>query len=120
MAFKDEMERGGVHSPNENNHSILVTRDMLHKIANTAAEDFINLLTKKYEVSKFVRKYVSHNALVRLVYNTPGGNECVVGTWNDVSMAWLLERHIYTTFMDFKFIAVTDILVDGPYTKPLT
>jgi hypothetical protein len=43
------------------------------------------------KVSKFVRKYVSHNALVRLVYNTPGGNECVVGTWNDVSMAWQLS-----------------------------
>jgi hypothetical protein len=48
------------------------------------------------KVSKFVRKYVSHNALVRLVYNTTGGNECVVGTWNDVSMvgSYLLKRHI--------------------------
>jgi hypothetical protein len=47
--FQDEMERSGVHSPNENNHPYWSTRDMLHKIANTAAEDFINLLTKKYE-----------------------------------------------------------------------
>jgi hypothetical protein len=31
MAFKDEMERGAFSK--ENNHSILVTRDMLHKIA---------------------------------------------------------------------------------------
>lgn len=46
MAFKDEMENKGVHSPNEDNHSILVTRDMLHKIANDAAENFLNLWIK--------------------------------------------------------------------------
>jgi hypothetical protein len=47
MAFKDEMERSGVHSPNEDNHSILVTREMLHKIANDAADNFLKTLTRK-------------------------------------------------------------------------
>lgn len=46
MAFKDEMEREGVHSPNPDNHSILVTRDMLHKIANDAADNFLNQLVQ--------------------------------------------------------------------------
>jgi len=46
MAFKDEMERSGIHSPNEDNHSILVTREQLHKIANSAADNFIKQLLK--------------------------------------------------------------------------
>lgn len=46
MAFKDEVERSGVHSPNPENHSILMTRDMLHKIANKSADDFLDLWCK--------------------------------------------------------------------------
>lgn len=46
MAFKDSMEQEGTHSPNPGNHSILVTRAMLHKIANDAADTFLNNLTR--------------------------------------------------------------------------
>lgn len=46
MAFKDEMERSGLHSPNPENHSILVTRQMLHEIANQAANNFLDLWIK--------------------------------------------------------------------------
>lgn len=44
MAFKDEMEIKGVHSPNPENNSILVTREMLHTIANDASDNFLNIL----------------------------------------------------------------------------
>jgi hypothetical protein len=33
--------------------------------------------------------------------------------------SYLLEKTYNTTFMDLKFIAVTDILVDGPYTEAI-
>jgi hypothetical protein len=46
MAFKDEVENKGLHSPNPENHSILMTREMLHKIANNAADNFLQLLIK--------------------------------------------------------------------------
>lgn len=46
MAFKDEVERSGVHSPNPDNHSILMTRDLLHEIANAAADNFLDLWLK--------------------------------------------------------------------------
>ena len=47
MAFKDCMEQAGVHSPDTENHSILVTRYMLHEIANQAAKNFLDLLIKQ-------------------------------------------------------------------------
>ena len=43
MAFKDEVEKNGLHSPNPENHSILMTREMLHKIANKAADNFLDI-----------------------------------------------------------------------------
>lgn len=46
MAFVDEMHRDAIKSPNEDNRSYLVTPDMLHKIANQAADNFINQLIK--------------------------------------------------------------------------
>tara|TARA_R110000796_G_scaffold126793_9_gene241825 strand:+ start:3949 stop:4200 length:252 start_codon:yes stop_codon:yes gene_type:complete len=42
MYFKDEVEKSGVHSPNPENHSILMTREMLHKIANKSADNFLD------------------------------------------------------------------------------
>ena len=46
MAFKDEVELNGIHAPNKENHSILMTREMLHKIANDGADKFLNILTQ--------------------------------------------------------------------------
>ena len=46
MAFKDEMVESSYHSPNTDNFSYLVTPEMLHKIANQAADNFLNLWCK--------------------------------------------------------------------------
>lgn len=46
MAFKDEMVKSSIHSPNPDNFSYLVTPEMLHKISNQSAINFINQLIK--------------------------------------------------------------------------
>jgi len=43
MAFKDEMDRNGIHSLNDEKQSILVTKELLHRIANNAADNFLDL-----------------------------------------------------------------------------
>ena len=35
---------------------------------------------------EFIETFVEHNSLVRLLYKTENGHECVLDTWNDISM----------------------------------
>lgn len=36
-------------------------------------------------LGEFIKNF-SHNNIIRLLYKIPGGHECVLETWNDVSM----------------------------------
>lgn len=48
MSFYDEMQKSGIHSPNPDNHIILVTNELLHKITNQAAMNFLDTFVSKY------------------------------------------------------------------------
>lgn len=71
------------------------------------------------KLKKFIKKYIDHNSLVRLLYKNNGGHEIVCDDWNSVSMEHeiLKNKGIFKKYINHKVIGVTSILVGGPYSE---
>ena len=69
----------------------------------------------------FIKEYVEHNSLVRLLYKNPGGHKLVLDDWNDVSMDWTIVKGEgkYAAYVNHKVLGVTSILVRGPYPESI-
>ena len=69
----------------------------------------------------FVKEYINHNSLVRLVYKIPGGNKTVLNTWDEVSMAWEISKGEgrYAPYINHQVIYITDISVRANYSHAI-
>lgn len=69
----------------------------------------------------FIKEYVEHNSLVRVLYKNPGGHKLVLDDWNDVSMDWTIVKGEgkYAPYVNHKVLGVTSILVRGPYPESI-
>ena len=70
---------------------------------------------------KFIKKFVEHNSLIRLVYKEKSGHKIVLNDWDDVSMEHVILKGEgkYSHYINHKVIGVTDILVSGPYSESI-
>lgn len=73
------------------------------------------------KLKKFIKKYIDHNSLVRLLYENEGGHEIVCDDWDDVSMEHeiLKNKGIYKKYIKHKVIGITSILVSGKYSESI-
>jgi hypothetical protein len=69
----------------------------------------------------FIKEYVEHNSLVRVLYKNPGGHKLVLDDWNDVSMDWTIVKGEgkYAPYVNHKVLGVASILVRGPYPESI-
>lgn len=65
----------------------------------------------------FVKQYVEHNSLIRVVYKLPGGHKAVLNSWSEVSMdhELLKMKGKFAKFANHEVIGVASILVAGNY-----
>ena len=64
-------------------------------------------------LSKFIKKFVNRNALVRLVFPQKNGHMCVGESWDTVSPAWeiLKGEGPFRDFLEFDVKEITDIII---------
>jgi hypothetical protein len=69
----------------------------------------------------FVREYINHNSLVRLVYKIPGGSKLVLDSWDDVDMSWQVVKGEgrFRSYINHQVIYITDISVRGNYSEAI-
>lgn len=69
----------------------------------------------------FIKEYVEHNSLVRVLYKNPGGHKLILDDWNDVAMDWEIVKGQgkYAAYVNHKVLGVTSILVRGPYPESI-
>lgn len=65
---------------------------------------------------EFVNKFIEHNSIVRLLYKTKNGHECVLDSWDDVSMEHeiLKCKGIYKKFINNEVISIASVLITSP------
>ena len=65
----------------------------------------------------FVKEYVEHNSLIRVVYKLPGGHKAVLNSWSEVSMdhELLKMKGKFARFLNHEVIGVASILTTGAY-----
>jgi hypothetical protein len=65
----------------------------------------------------FVKQYVEHNSLIRVVYKLPGGHKAVLNRWSEVSMdhELLKMKGKFAKFANHEVIGVASILTTGSY-----
>ena len=74
------------------------------------------------KLSKFIKKYVRPNSLVRLLYKTKAGHSTISTSWNEVQMGWaILEKEgLYKNYLEKKVEGVACILVtDSHYPEAI-
>lgn len=66
---------------------------------------------------EFIETFVEHNSLIQLLYKTKDGHECVLDTWNDVSMEHeiLNGKGKNKDYINNQVVGVASILVTKPY-----
>ena len=69
----------------------------------------------------FVKQYVEHNSLIRVVYKLPGGHKAVLNSWSEVSMdhELLKMKGKFARFANHEVIGVASILVAGNYADAI-
>lgn len=69
----------------------------------------------------FIKQYVEHNSLVRVLYKNPGGHKLILDDWNDVAMDWEIVKGQgkYAPYANHKVLGVTSILTGGPYPESI-
>lgn len=69
----------------------------------------------------FIKEYVEHNSLVRVLYKNPGGHKLILDDWNDVAMDWEIVKGQgkYAPYVNHKVLGVASILVRGPYPESI-
>lgn len=65
----------------------------------------------------FVREYIEHNSIIRVVYKQPGGHKTALKNWSEVSMdhELLKMKGKFAKFTNHEVIGVASILVAGNY-----
>lgn len=65
---------------------------------------------------EFVDKFIEHNSIVRLLYKTKNGHECVLDSWDDVSMEHEILKYKgkYKKYINNEVISIASILVTSP------
>lgn len=60
----------------------------------------------------FVKEYVEHNSLIRVVYKLPGGHKAVLNRWSEVSMdhELLKMKGKFARFANHEVIGLASIL----------
>ena len=69
----------------------------------------------------FIKEYVEHKSLVRVLYKNPGGHKLILDDWNDVAMDWEIVKGQgkYAPYVNHKVLGVASILVRGPYPESI-
>jgi hypothetical protein len=66
------------------------------------------------KLKEFIKNF-SHNNLIRLHYNTKGGQELVLQDWNDVSMDWEVNKQqgLFRNYIDNEVLGLVGINFGG-------
>lgn len=69
----------------------------------------------------FIKEYVEHNSLVRVLYKNPGGHKLILDDWNDVAMDWEIVKGQgkYAAYVNHKVLGIASIFVRGPYPESI-
>ena len=69
----------------------------------------------------FVKQYVEHNSLIRVVYKLPGGHKAVLNSWSEVSMdhELLKMKGKFAKFTNHEVIGLASILTTGSYSDAI-
>jgi len=72
------------------------------------------------KLGEFIRNF-SHNNIIRLVYNHPGGHELVLSTWDEVSMDHEIIRQTgpHRHYIDNEVLGLAAIATGGHYTEAI-
>lgn len=64
------------------------------------------------KLGEFIKNF-SHNNLIRLHYKTKGGHQCVLDTFDDVSMDWKVNKAKgpYRHYVDNEVLGLVGILI---------
>ena len=69
----------------------------------------------------FVKQYVEHDSLIRVVYKLPGGHKAVLNSWSEVSMdhELLKMKGKFAKFANHEVIGLASILTTGSYSDAI-
>ena len=69
----------------------------------------------------FVKQYVEHNSLIRVVYKLPVGHKAVLNSWSEVSMdhELLKMKGKFAKFANHEVIGLASILTTGSYSDAI-
>lgn len=72
-------------------------------------------------LQEFVKTYIEHNSIIRLVYKQQRGHKCVLETWQDVSMEHeiLKGNGKYKAFINHEVIGIASICTSGPFSDAI-
>jgi hypothetical protein len=72
------------------------------------------------KLGEFIKQF-SHNNIIRLVYNTPGGYEIILEEWNDVSMDHevINQTGNFRHYIDNEVLGLAGILTGGHYPEAI-
>lgn len=72
------------------------------------------------KLGEFIKKF-SHNNIIRLVYEWPGGHELVLSTWDEVAMDHEVIRQVgpYRHYIDNEVLGLAGIMTGGPYPEAI-
>lgn len=73
------------------------------------------------KLGEFIKKFIEHNSLVRLVYKHGSGHKLVLKSWEDISMEWEIlngkgkNRH----YINNDVIGIACIATGGHYPETI-
>ena len=72
------------------------------------------------KLGEFIENF-SHNNLIRLHYQIPVGNTCVVDDFDEVSMDWEVNKNKgpYSKYKNHEVLGLASILCGGPYSEAI-
>ena len=74
------------------------------------------------KLGEFIKNYIEHNSLVRLLYRVEkSGYKVVLDSWDDVSMEHeiLKGKGKFKDYINYEVLGITDVLVGGHYSEAI-
>ena len=72
-------------------------------------------------LKEFIKEYIEHNSLVRVLYKHKGGHKLVLNDWDEVDMDHQIIKGggKYAPYINHKVLGIASILTGGPYPESI-
>lgn len=72
-------------------------------------------------LKEFIKEYIEHNSLVRVLYKHKGGHKLVLNDWDEVDMDHQIIKGQgkYAPYINHNVLGIASILTGGPYPESI-